>query len=93
MGLPKKDKKHIRVGVCAVLWSIWKVRNNYIFNKTSFSSFLQIIPLATHWIHMWSYLQSEDERPDMDSGCSRLAIVARDFYSRYGWCADKRLTH
>ena len=58
-GVPKKDKSDIRVGVCALLWAIWHVRNDIIFNKTKVSSFLQVIPLATHWIRMWSYLHPD----------------------------------
>jgi hypothetical protein len=38
-GVPKKDKAYIRVGVCAVLWAIWKVRNDWIFNKKKLPSF------------------------------------------------------
>ena len=52
----KQDKIQIRVGVCALLWTIWNVRNDLIFNRTKTTSFLQVIPLATHWIRMWSYL-------------------------------------
>jgi hypothetical protein len=91
-GVSIKDKGHIRVGVCALLWAIWNIRNDFIFNKKSFPSFLQVIPLVIHWIHMWSYLQQEDVRQDMDIGCNRLATVARDFYSRCGWRSDRRLT-
>jgi hypothetical protein len=49
-GVPKTEKVHIRVGTCAILWAIWHVRNDFIFNKSRFSSFLQVIPLAIHWI-------------------------------------------
>jgi hypothetical protein len=65
-GVAKKDKGHIRVGVCALLWVVWTVRNDVIFNGKCFPSFMQIIPLATYWIHMWSYLQPEDVRKDME---------------------------
>jgi hypothetical protein len=87
--------KRIKVSlelVCALLWAIWNVRNDFIFNQKSFPSFLQVIPLVTHWIHMWSFLQPSMDRPDMDSGCNRLATVARDFYSRCGWRSERRLT-
>jgi hypothetical protein len=91
-GVAKKDKEHIRVGVCALLWAIWNVRNDFTFNKRSYPSFLQVIPLVTHWIHMWSYLQPEEQRRDMDIGCNRLETVARDFYSRCGWHTERRIT-
>jgi hypothetical protein len=29
----KKDKIRIRVGVCALIWAVWNVRNDFIFNK------------------------------------------------------------
>jgi hypothetical protein len=91
-GIIKTEKINIRVGVCAILWTIWHVRNDFIFNKTKFPSFLQVIPLATHWIHMWSFLQAAEQRQDMDIGWNHLATVARDIYSRFGWRADRRLT-
>jgi hypothetical protein len=72
-GVAKKDKGHIRVGVCALFWAIWKVRNDFIFNKKSFPSFLQVVPLVTHRIHMWSFIQRKDMRRDMDIGYNRLA--------------------
>jgi hypothetical protein len=28
----------------------------------------------------------------MDTGCNRLATVARDIYSQFGWRSDRRLT-
>jgi hypothetical protein len=48
-GIPKKDRIQIRVVVCAVIWAIWNNRNDYIFNKQK-HSFMQVIPMATHWI-------------------------------------------
>jgi hypothetical protein len=64
----KKDKAHIRVGVCVVLWAVRKVHENCIFNTKVFPLFLQVSPLATYWIYMWSYLQSEDQHLGMDTG-------------------------
>ena len=86
-GVAKKDRVHIRVGVRALVWAIWNVRNDCIFNRKSFPSFLQVIPLAIHWIHMWSYIQPKEERHRMNTRCNRLATVARDLYSRCGWRA------
>jgi hypothetical protein len=88
----KSKKANIRVGVCAILTSIWHVRNDYIFNKLCFSTFLQVIPLVIHWIHMWSYLRPEEQRQDMDIGCSHFEMIAQDIYNRFGWRFDCRLT-
>lgn len=39
-GVLKKDKGHIRVGVCALLWALWNVRNDFVFNKKSFPCYV-----------------------------------------------------
>jgi hypothetical protein len=52
-GLNKRVKSQTRVGVCALLWAIWHLRNDLIFNKSYLASFLQVIHLATHWIRTW----------------------------------------
>jgi hypothetical protein len=47
-GISKMDVKQIRVGACAIIWALWNARNYHIFNKPKASSFLQVIPMATH---------------------------------------------
>jgi hypothetical protein len=69
-GIPKKEVMQIRVGVCAIVWTMWNVRNNFIFNNPKSLTFLQIIPMAIHWIRTWSYLQPVEGRQDMDSECN-----------------------
>ena len=90
-GVNKRDKAHIRVGVCALIWALWHVRNNFIFNKRSFPSFLQVIPLASHWIRTWSFLLPVEQRQAMISGSIHLEMVAHALYNRFGWSFDRRL--
>ena len=87
-GVSKSDKVPIRVGVCALLWAIWNIPNDYIFNNAKLCSFMQVIPMATHWIRMWSYLQPTDKRAVLDSGCNRLLLVARELYTQCSWRFD-----
>ena len=75
--LQKKDQVQIRVGVCTLLSAIWNVRNDFIYNIMRVASFFQVFPLPTHWIYMWSYIQPEEKRQAMASGCSRLEMVAQ----------------
>jgi hypothetical protein len=91
-GIPKKDLMHIRVGVCTVIWTMWNTRNDFISKKAKTPSFLQVIPLVTHWIRTWSYLQQEEQQVAMDSECNHLEMVARDLFDRCGWQSHKRIS-
>ena len=82
-GVTKKLKVQIRVGVCALLSAIWNVRNNYIFNRAQSYSFMQVVPLATHGIRMWSFLQPTEKHAALATGCSRLELVVWDLYNQY----------
>jgi hypothetical protein len=33
VGVSKQERAHSRVGACTLVWAIWKVRNDYIFNN------------------------------------------------------------
>jgi hypothetical protein len=81
-GIPKKELIQVIVGECAVIWAIWNAGNDFVFNKSKKNSVLQVIPMATHWIHIWSYLQQEKQREAMNYECNRLETVAQDLFSQ-----------
>jgi hypothetical protein len=91
-GNAKHDKARIRVGACALIWAIWNTRNDFVFNKQNNTSFLQVIPRATHWIRTWSYLLSEEQRQDTEYGCNRLETVARDLFNQCSWRPVARIS-
>jgi hypothetical protein len=85
--ISKNDLIQIRVGVCAIIWAIWNTRNDWVFNKLNFF-FLAGYPIISHWIHMWSFLQQEEQREAMDSGCNCMdcmETVVRDLFNRCDW--------
>jgi hypothetical protein len=45
-GIIKSEKVNIRVGICALLWVIWHVRNNFIFNGSKFPTFFAGYPFG-----------------------------------------------
>jgi hypothetical protein len=50
-GIDSETARHIRVGVCALLWAVWNCRNDLVFNRTTNIHFLQVIfryVVATH---------------------------------------------
>jgi hypothetical protein len=90
-GVDKKTKARIRIGVSAICWSLWKCRNNLVFNRKENFHVLQVIHMATHWIQLWAFLLPSDQRELMVARCSRLLLVAQDFFSRHTWQHISRL--
>src|SRR3990170_8450557 len=46
-GVETNIARHIRIGVCALLWAIWNCRNDMGFNRQTRITFLQVIYRAT----------------------------------------------
>jgi hypothetical protein len=90
-GVDKTNKNGIRIGVSALCWSIWNCRNNFVFNRTTGTNFLQVIRMMVHWIQLWAHLLPADQREHMVFGSSRLLTVAQDFYRLAGWQRFRRL--
>ena len=91
VGVDKKTNAHIRIGVCAFLWTIWNCRNDIVFNKTGVVHFLQVVYKASYWINLWSLLLPLEQRALMDSGCTRLMTVVRAIFNRAGWHHARKL--
>jgi hypothetical protein len=93
-GVRKEDKHKIRVGVSALCWSIWRTRNDIIFNKQNGTNFLQVIRRAAHWIQQWVFLLPLEHREGMVTGCNRMLVVAQDFFFQAtGWRHTNRLAN
>ena len=91
-GMQKIDKARVRVGVCAILWSLWTCRNDLVFNKSKRMNYLQVIYKATSLLGAWSFLLPLEQREEVASGCGRLEAVARAFYNFAGWQIFNRLS-
>jgi hypothetical protein len=90
-GVDKKVKAYIRIGVSALCWSIWRCRNNIMFNRAKNLNILQVIHMLVHWVQLWALLLPQSQRDAMDTGCRWLLMVARDILSRAGWQHISRL--
>ena len=90
-GIDKNTKARIRIGVSALVWSIWNCRNNIVFNRKGSTIFLQVIHMAVHWIQLWRFMLPEDLRELMVAGCNRLLTVAREFFYQATWRPINRI--
>ena len=84
-GIESTLARHIRVGVCALLWTIWLCRNDLVFNRISQIHFLQVIFRATAVIRSWWLLTPMEAREHLVTGSIRWEMVARDIFNQFGW--------
>jgi hypothetical protein len=89
--IDKKTKERIRVGVCALVWTIWNCRNEVVFSRCANPNFLQVIHRAASLIHLWSYLLPVEQRGPTDIGCNRMMAVVRDIFNQGGWLHSRRI--
>jgi hypothetical protein len=55
-----KERKLLLVGLGVMFLSIWLSRNDVVFNKTSITSYMQVIFRATYWTITWLKFQKEE---------------------------------
>ena len=90
-GIESDTARHIRVGVCALLWAIWNCRNDLAFNRITTIHFLQVVFHATALIRMWSLLTLTEARERLVTGSVRWEMVARDIFNQFGWRSCNRI--
>jgi hypothetical protein len=76
----------IRVGVLAVIWTLWLCRNDKIFNNKNYS-LLQVIYRCTGR----SPLQRMENRGLFIEVCTRLKATARDTFFLHEWPHNLRI--
>ena len=89
-GIESEIARHIRVGVCALLWAVC-CRNDLVFNRTTNFHFLQVIFRATALIRMWSLLTPTEARECLVTGSIRWEMVACDIFNQFGWRSCNRI--
>jgi hypothetical protein len=90
-GVEKHAKERIRIGISALCWSIWRCRNDIVFNKSTNFNFMQVIHMMVHWAQQWAILSSQAQRDAMAIGCKQLLTIAQDTLYRAGWRHISRL--
>ena len=80
-GIEPDLARHIRVGVCALMWAIWNCRNDLVFNMTTCIHFLQVIFRATALIRSWLLLTLTEAREHLVTGSIRWKMV----FNQFGW--------
>jgi len=85
------ERRVILVGAAALCWAIWKCRNDIIFNKTKYSSFMQAVFRGTYWLRLWAQLQHKDTIKVMFRKASLVLEVVAWEIANHGWKHNLRI--
>jgi hypothetical protein len=91
----KGSKALATVGVAAILWTIWNVRNGACFRNIIPVNPVSIVAKISHYIQFWAGMQRTKLRDKQREGAKTLLSVANDFFHRSnGWMLGvQRLTN
>ena len=83
----KNDKSLLTLGISAMLWTMWKLRNRLVFDNTRVSDPCVHVNLIIKNLHDWCSLQKNQEKMKrMTEGVRQVERVAREiFKAAHGW--------
>jgi hypothetical protein len=89
----KNERNLITIECSAILWSLWKIRNDCCFNNINPVNSANISFLCCFWLHSWAILQKKSTRMILEEGSSLIKRIAKEIFNRsFGWVPmDKRL--
>jgi len=87
----KKIRSLIWVGVAAFCWTIWRCRNDIVFNKIIINSIMHVIFRGTYWMRFWAQLQRDEQAKNTLSSLSELLEVVALEQGNGGWKHPYRL--
>ena len=80
------DRFLVSTGVAALIWAIWKTRNNACFNGVILQDPTSIVFMMSHFISYWTGLQKQKLQSLQRKGAKLLVLVATDvFHRKRGW--------
>ena len=83
----KNDKNLMTVGISAMLWTIWKLRNKLVFDNHRVIDPCVPVNLIIKNLHEWFVLQKNQGRIDhMKEGVNQVERVATEIFRlARGW--------
>ena len=82
------SENFLYVGLAAICWAIWRMRNKIHFDKKVVRSPTEIICLASSFMSFWAELQSEEDKSQLEAGAKALKKAALSFHPQEAQAED-----
>ena len=88
----KEERGLVWIGISAICWTIWKLRNNVIFDNNRVNDPCVPVNLLLKNLHDWNLLQKNPVRNKMmEAGLRQICEVAEEvFQAAHGWRLETR---
>jgi hypothetical protein len=89
-----KNTKLILFGCGAVLWSIWRARNDWCFGNKTLCDPSNVVFMCCFWLDSWAIRQKKKEKRKVGQGSRLIRRMASEVMCRaFGWCPmDRRIS-
>ena len=83
----KEERGLVWIGISAICWTIWKLRNSVIFDNNRVNDPCVPVNLLLKNLHDWNLLQKNPIRNKMmEAGLKQIGVVAEEvFRAAHGW--------
>jgi hypothetical protein len=89
----KTKKNLVLFGCGAVIWAIWRCRNDCCFEANQIDDPTNVIFSCCYWIDAWAIRQKKKERKLVEQGSLKIRRMTSEIYSKTrGWKpVDRRI--
>lgn len=78
----KTENQLMMVGVSAVFWTIWKIRNTACYENTRIDKPIVVIHMVIHWLSSWSIMQTKQVNKEaLMWGTKMFELIANEVFS------------
>lgn len=89
----KNEKSLVTIGIAAIFWTIWKLRNGVVFDNNKLSDPCVPVNMLIKMLHDWLVLQiNPSRRRIMMEDVKKVELIAEVFRATLGWKVARRIT-